>query len=81
MTIDTMEATPEVAHAAAMGPSTTARGIAYSALAIAQSDILKACNMMHDAGSPTEEIQQIIAECAAQLEFAQRFLSGRVWMM
>lgn len=81
MTIDMIEATPETAHAALMAPGTTARGIAYSALAIAHSDIAKACTMIRDGAMPLEEIQQVIAECMNQMEFSQRMLNGTVWMM
>lgn len=81
MTIDTMEATPEAAHAAVMAPGTTARGIAYSALAIAISDLTKAATMIRDAAQPLEEIDLVLAEAGSQVEFTKRMLSGRVWMM
>jgi glutamate synthase domain-containing protein 1 len=79
MTIDNATATPETAHAAMMGPDTTAKGIAYSALAIAYSDMAKACKQLMDG--TTDEALAIIDECATQVDFARRMLTGTIWTM
>lgn len=69
-----------MATAAAHEPSATAQGIAYSALAIAHSDITKACNairVLHD----NNEAIEIIDEAMSQIECARRMLTGEPWML
>jgi hypothetical protein len=68
-----------IAVAAAEGPSTTARGIAYSAVAIAHKDTIAACNAIRTG--TVEEALEILAECKTQIECAERMLSGRMWML
>jgi hypothetical protein len=68
-----------VAEAAAMGPNTTARGIAYSAVAIAHADTIKACNAIRTG--TIDDALEILAECKTQIECAERMLSGRMWML
>jgi hypothetical protein len=78
-----LEAPPEeearIAHAAAMGPNATARGIAYSAVAIAHKDTVAACNAIRTG--TIDEALEILAECKTQIEAAERMLSGKMWML
>lgn len=69
-----------LAHAAAMGPSATAQGIAYSAIAVAQSDLLKACEQIRVHKNNNEALA-ILEEAKQQIECAERMLSGTVWML
>lgn len=78
-----LEAPPEeearIAHAAAMGPNATARGIAYSSVAIAHRDTIAACAAIRNG--TIEEALQILGECKTQIEAAERMLNGRMWML
>jgi hypothetical protein len=69
-----------MARAAAHEPSATAQGIAYSSLAIAHSDIVKACHAIRVAHDNNEAIE-IIDEATKQLECARRMLTGEPWML
>lgn len=69
-----------MATAAAHQPSATAQGIAYSSLAIAHSDVIKACNAIRVLKDNNEAIS-IIDEAMQQLECARRMLTGEPWML
>lgn len=69
-----------MATAAAHTPSATAQGIAYSALAIGHSDIVKACTAIRVTKNINEAIE-IIDEATAQLACARRMLTGEPWML
>lgn len=69
-----------MATAAAHEPSATAQGIAYSSLAIAHSDIAKACSAIRVKHDNNEAIE-IIDEAVAQMECARRMLTGEPWML
>lgn len=69
-----------MANAAAHEPSATAQGIAYSALAIAHSDITKACTAIRVRHDNNEAIA-IMDEALDQIACARRMLTGEPWML
>lgn len=77
---DEAETMHRMATAAAHTPSATAQGIAYSSLAIAHSDITKACNAIRVLKDNNEAIA-IIDEAMSQIECARRMLTGEPWML
>lgn len=78
--VEEAEAMNRMAIAAAHEPSATAQGIAYSALAIAHSDIAKACHAIRVVKDNNEAIE-IIDEAMQQMECARRMLTGEPWML
>jgi hypothetical protein len=78
--VEEAEPMRRMAIAAAHEPSATAQGIAYSSLAIAHSDIVKACNAIRVKHSNNEAIE-IIDEAMQQMECARRMLTGEPWML
>lgn len=78
--VEEANAMHRMATAAAHTPSATAQGIAYSALAIAHSDVAKACNAIRVLHNNNEAID-IINEAMQQLECAKRMLTGEPWML
>lgn len=81
MTIDTATATPDLAHAVAMAPSQTASGMALAALRIAHSDMATAARNLAPGNVNVDEALQIMDECAEQLQYARRMLTGTIWTM